>query len=184
MEYMRRLPQRTTLTSTVFGLLKYIDSTVFWGQLLLRAISVGKDGRHIVGVLNLEALGGVHLSEIRFWQRYGTDIPDLTIRFFGQRDAALQLLVEVKLNAEKGAGGDPHLDQLVRYARLAQKLSDGGLQTLILFLTVGDPMPDMFESVRLLSSEPGPAERIFGLQWADVHATCINARDSMVPSKD
>lgn len=60
---------------------------------------------------------------ILFWHPYGASIPDLTVRFSGHGLKDALILVEVKLNAGKGDSGDPELDQLIRYARVAERLA-------------------------------------------------------------
>jgi len=75
------------------------------------------------------------------------------------------LLIEVKLESDKGSAGDPDLDQLARYARLAQRFADEGTKSAVAYLTVGDPMPDIEESIAQLKGSHAAA-RIFGLQWA------------------
>ena len=110
--------------------------------------------------------------DINFWQKYDDAIPDLTVAFKRQGQVIVQVLFEVKLNAEKGDAGDPDLDQLVRYAKLAAKLSTIA-PTFLIFPTPGDPLPDIQETLDLLITEPNGAGRVFGLQWGDLHAACL-----------
>lgn len=166
------------LTSTVFGLLTYLDSVRFWGKLFLRAVKPGSGQERASGTLRLHDFGQVEAVETCFWERHGDAIPDLTIRFLRNRKPLLQLIIEVKLNAEKGDAGNPESDQLVRYAKIANALSTVATPALLFFLTRGDPLPDIKESIQLLCSERETAERIFGIQWGDVHEACVEAHDS------
>jgi hypothetical protein len=166
------------LTSTVFELLKYLEALDFWQRLTLRADTVTADGTRLRGKLTLHDFGPSDEVEIRFWERYGESIPDLTIRLIRRGIPVLQLLVEVKLKSEKGEAGDVDRDQLVRYAELAATLSTPDVPVLLLFLTQGDPLLDIKESLDLLASKVEPAGRIFGIQWADVHACCVEALNS------
>jgi hypothetical protein len=162
------------LTSTVFGLLKYVDGQSFWDNLFHRAVSVGANTEWTLGKLCVAGYGQSTAVEISFWQKYEDGVPDLTVRFIRDGKLLIRILIEVKLHAGKGEAGDEELDQLVRYARLAEKLSTKDAPTILLFLTPGDPVPDIQESVNLLQNKPSAASRIYGLQWGDVHAACLD----------
>lgn len=163
------------LTSAAFGLLKYVDSRGFWENVFRRAVCVGPTGERIPGRFRFTEYGRPEALDISFWQRYDDAIPDLTVCFNGHDHPLVRVLIEVKLNAEKGDAGDPDLDQLVRYAKLAARLSTTGTPTFLIFLTPSDPVPDIRETLDLLIKEPNAAARIFGLQWGDLHAACLEA---------
>lgn len=164
------------LTSAVFGLLKYVRPNVFWPDFVARATRVNTDG------LRVSLKDSLHIdfstydrAAVSFWKAYTDSIPDLTIQFVGREE--LILLIEVKFESDKGSAGDPDHDQLVRYVRLAQRLATKGIKSAVAYLTVGDPMPDIEESIMQLANSPA-AERLYGLQWGDVHDAAVVARNA------
>jgi hypothetical protein len=161
------------LTSAVFGLLKYVRPNIFWPDFVGRATRVHHDGMRVSlkDDLHIDFSNCDHAS-VFFWQAYAESIPDLTIRFVGKEQ--MILLIEVKLESDKGSAGDPDLDQLARYARLAQRFTDEGTKAAVAYLTVGDPMPDIEESIAQLKGSQA-AERIYGIQWGDVHDAALVA---------
>lgn len=180
----KRLPDahnhEDSLTSAVFGHLRYVAPAVFWDALFHRAVGLpdanGKERSLTDGV---QAAGGsfsTHTSlTAHFWSwhpKYGE--PDLILRFSGGVGPALIVLIEVKLGTFKSGVGVR--DQLVRYHHILNDLSAlvppfprGGPDDLryLVYLTPRESLDEVQDSV----SSPGGAAAapdLFRLRWQDV----------------
>src|ERR1700722_16299290 len=96
------LSSENYLTSAVFGLLKSVDSRGFWENVFRRAVCVGPSGERIPSRFRFTEYGRHEALDISFWQRYDNAIPDLTVCFNGHNCPLIRVLIEVKLDAEKG----------------------------------------------------------------------------------
>lgn len=131
-----------SLTSAVFGHLRYVPPDVFWPELFAAA------------GLNLPA-GATHL-DVQFWPRTEYGEPDLILTFKYPNSPALVVVIEVKLWS--GKSGTCEHDQLIRYLR-------GVPDALLLYLTPADPFVEIADSLQSSRRELGDEHRLFGLRW-------------------
>src|SRR2546427_3442375 len=105
------------LTSTVFGILKFIPPPLFWPGALQRALRA--DGTSLADLIAHEWAPVdtfTHLR-VRFWPRHHElGEPDLLAAFHTDAGPRVCLIFEVKLDSGKSSSGEQ--DQLIRYLRL------------------------------------------------------------------
>ena len=176
------------LTSAVFGHLRNIPPSLFWPQLLLRALNSSKRSVSLHSQLgeagiDLRQYSNLSVSFWRYFKGYGE--PDLVIRFSGGNQRLLVLIVEVKLDSGKSGRGED--DQLKRYLELLNDRSAFATspqpettQAYLVYLTRNFSKMEMEESVEyaIKAGVSDAAEKLFGLQWQDVlDCAAANAHD-------
>jgi hypothetical protein len=164
-----------SLTSTVFGHLRYVPPSLFWGSLIARARGLpSSDGREENLAHRLDrdgaSLGRYESLAVHAWPFHSTwGEPDLILAFSGPGLMPLAVLVEAKLWAEKSGTGER--DQLVRYLRLLDDLPALGVPhaalRYLVYLTPRDSLAEVTESAALMT-DAADAGRLFRLQWQDV----------------
>jgi hypothetical protein len=167
------------LTSTVFGLLRYLPLADGLLAVLRSARPVRVVGEKVViqpadAWLDLERVAKVEIDFWPYWPRYGE--PDVLLTLWAADGSAVaSVVIEAKLHAQKsGRASDDELaddapdpDQLVRYWQGLQsgKAVQVGTETSVIYLTRhgAAPAEELAESVRR-----APAMRLAWLSWRDV----------------
>ena len=161
-----------SLTSDVFGHLRYLPPGVFWPELFANARDATEYERDLRKVLEDDpnfSLEQCTRLEIEFWPYYdGIGEPDMKLTFRDHEDRPrCTIFAEVKFHAEKSGTDDD--DQLARYMKL-----------------VTDPPPDLAPYVCLIYLTPRESrhaingtigskphleafrDKLFRLRWQDV----------------
>lgn len=174
-----RLSERRedVLTSTVFGLLRYVRDEEGLLPLLrlARRVELGERG------VTAEAQGWLPVErwkrcDVHFWPRYGEyGEPDLRVEVFGESNVPQAVLfIEAKyLSAKSGVAGEgetyepslPDGDQLVKYSQVLDAESAKGVFTAVIYLTAhaAPPIEELAASV-----ERRRDARFGWLSWRDV----------------
>jgi len=164
------------LTSAVFGLLQYVPPSIFWPEVLARAVSC--EGKPFVE--RCKELG-VRITEfdkvdVHFWpvhQKFGE--PDLLIVFSGGSQLPLCFVIEAKLWASKSDGEQQ--DQLNRYLHalkdsewLGEVTGFGGPVALLglIYLTPRAAWLELYDSIDHAPEYLVAESRMFLLQWQDI----------------
>ncbi len=183
------------LTSTVFGLLRYLPPEDGLLPLLRRARFVTIEGGAVSVVESRDWLGDRPLlpRAPEFWPRWGRyGEPDLLLVLQDEHDvAARAILIEAKLYSPKsGSAGEddssvanpevPDPDQLVRYW---QGLSTryAGVERTIIYLT-SHGVPPAAELVESLRREP--SMRLAWLSWRDIWRIADQAAKNSLAAQD
>lgn len=169
------------LTSAVLGLLQYVPVHPFWEMLFRRARNLA--GRSFVDVY--PDFSSADQLDFVFWpnhEDYGE--PDLLAYARVGEKRALAFIIEVKLWSGKSSTGPD--DQLARYLKtlddrtwLEEKrpsfLSDHEVKVAgLIYLTVSPGEQDLRDSIKVAASScPDAEDRLFALQWHDVHKTAM-----------
>ena len=185
------------LTSTVFGLLRYIDWACGVGAIVQRARVASLCGgaailRSDPGWLGVEAVSG----RVMLWPPAGPfGQPDVFVTLLDRHGAATaEVIFEVKLFSGKSsvAGADVDVattrpadvdpDQLVRYWQWLASRSKASTSVIkaLVYLTAHaiPPLDDLSESLHR-----APAMRLAWLSWRDVWMVAQACRDSL-PAED
>lgn len=169
------------LTSAVFGHLRYIPPKDFWGRLLSLAHGLAeRQPRNSLDDFIRQTGHGVSEYEslkVHFWPKHRRrGEPDLLLSFEGPGLRPMTLVIEVKLWAGKGGGGE---DQLVRYLQILDELEEfPGLDLpddslgALLYLTPHESLTEVLESLKLSRNPSKDRARIFRLQWQDFIRAC------------
>ena len=158
------------LTSAVFGHLRYIPPAVFWPELFAAALAVDK--RPLSQFL---PAGGTHLN-VQFWPRTECgDEPDLILTLTYPDGTTAELVIEVKLWS--GKSGTDERDQLIRYLR-------GVPNAVLIYLTPGNPMAEIADSLGTTIARPGDAHRLFGLRWQSLQDIARQSAATAPPPYD
>jgi hypothetical protein len=184
------------LTSTVFGLLRYLTPADGLLAILQRARPVRVENGTIVtrsdpNWLELDPVADISVEFWPYWPGYGEPDVLLTLRDRAAQPLSL-VLIEAKLHSSKsGRAGvddeptdegaaDP--DQLVRYWRGLQVLPGfPSVPRCIVYLTKhgAAPAEELTESVRR-----APGIRLAWLSWRDVWAVADSAPRTNLPAAD
>ena len=164
------------LTSCVFGHLRYLPPSVFWGEFFANAKSVPVDGvsNTLIEALEkqqirIESYSTLHVV---FWPthpKFGE--PDLALVWSGEGKRPLVLFIEAKLWAEKSGTGEN--DQLARYLSATHDLSSFRPQlpesaaVAVLYITPRESLAEIVETAALYG-QPHVREMLFRVQWQDV----------------
>lgn len=187
------------LTSTVFGLLRYLPISEgllpFLGH--ARPVRTGPVGAHVrtePGWIDFE---GVTQAELRFWPSFkGFGEPDVLIRLRSADRVIHLVLIEAKLFSPKSSKADaddgalavedkPDRDQLVRYWQglRRQQEVDAGAECSLIYLT-SHSMPPLAELRESVSRESGM--RLAWMSWRDAwfvsHQLALSTRSP--PAED
>lgn len=170
------------LSSEIFGHLRYLPPSIFWGDFLSCARGLAANGAEQTLTDYLAASASVRVSDysslrVRFWPRHRLHgVPDLALCFEGPGLPAFVILIEAKLWADKsGTDGD---DQLVRYLKILDDLAALDLEirneectppsAVLLYLTPRDSLAEIRESARLWGTEHAGCARVYRAQWQDI----------------
>lgn len=185
------------LTSTAFGLLRYLSFAKGIGALLARARTARMEGERFkldVGPPRWLESGAFERADVEFWPRLGDGRePDLRLALAGRKQpAAHTVLIEVKLYSAKSqreghsglpddADSDPpalEKDQLAGYwaEQLKQQADPKDLTIIYLTRHATPPVRELEESLR-------PGMDLAWLSWFDVWAVARAAQDDL-PAKD
>lgn len=164
------------LTSSVFGLLKYVPPNIFWPVVLHCAKSCKGNSfleRCRQMGADIESYERVYLH---FWpvhSRFGE--PDVLLVFSGGEQPLLCFVIEAKLWSNKS--GREHEDQLNRYlvalndsewlSRLTGFRGPFALPGLI-YLTARATWLDLYDSIEHSSDRKAAESSLFHLQWQDI----------------
>ncbi len=187
------------LTSTAFGLLRYLPPGRGLIQLLRRArvVTQAADDIYIEQSPTWLRLDDNADIEVEFWPSLGeSGQPDLRLTLTGTQNQREVILIEVKLHSGKSQlvrdddlvddkeleedGGvdlpiDP--DQLIRYYRAQEHGTDGRVSLIYLTAHTVPPREDLLASLR-------PGMRLAWLSWTDVWAVAHDARDQSLAAAD
>jgi hypothetical protein len=179
------------LTSTVFGLLRYLPFEVG----VLRVLSSAMPVAMLNGALHVEhdddaaarwlGLTSVSSCQLSFWPSFGPHgEPDLLVTLFDRAGRPTHLLViEAKLYSPKsGEAGDddaglaqdvPDPDQLVKYWQglRGSRLADADVPRTLLYLTSHPAAPSEELAATLARA---PSMRLGWLSWRDVWRVAAN----------
>lgn len=158
-----------SLTSAVFGHLRYVPPAVFWPALFAAARTT--DGRPLCHVLP----AGATALEVQFWPRTSFGEPDLKLTLRHPDGTTAVVVIEVKLWAGKSGAGDR--DQLIRYLR-------GVPDAVLIYLTPGDPFAEIADSSRSPIRLPGDEHRLFGLRWQTLQDIARQSAHTAPPPAD
>ena len=164
------------LTSTVFGVLRYLPPSIFWVDFLAKARS-GRGTTFLdrCGQLGVD-IGGYSKVDIYPW-RTCEDLgePDLVVVFSGNGITPLCFLIESKLSSGKSWKGDE--DQLTRYLRILQNArwlakTTGIRGTMIrpglVYLCARAAWSDIVESIDAAPDRAAAEQALFLVQWQDL----------------
>lgn len=155
------------LTSTVFGLLKYIVDKGVLLKILENAKTLSN--KSFQDSINVNLID--YTTEILFWQRIpGYGEPDLIIRFKNNKKPELILCIEVKYYSSKSGEGDD--DQLRRYFEGLDFTSSikNSIFLGVIYLTKY-PSKDELESSLFYMKKHNIADsenKLFQLRWYEV----------------
>jgi hypothetical protein len=183
------------LTSTVFGLLRYIPNEDGLLPLLRRArfVTVSSGGISVAERPDWLGEGPVIPKEPEFWPRWGRyGEPDLLLVCEDEHGRPVRaILVEAKLYSGKsGSAGEddasladpevPDPDQLVRYWQ-GLAMRHGGAERTIIYLTShgAPPTPELVESLRR-----EPSMHLAWLSWRDVWRIADGAAKRSLAARD
>lgn len=186
------------LTSTVFGLLRYLPLREGLLSLLGRArpVRAGGDGIEAPPHDGWIDVSGVTRAELSFWPSFGPfGEPDLLIHLWDGERLLHAVLIEAKLHSPKsGAAGEsaedateedvPHPDQLVRYWRglqLRPEVTGVGCSLVYMTSRSMPPLKELHESI-----VHSPEMRLAWLHWGDAWAVAHRVATSgdCLPAQD
>lgn len=176
------------LTSAVFGHLRYIPPSIFWGNLLGRARGMQECTSLADAVRSRGACVDEYTRlETHFWPRHlSLGEPDLILHFSGEGLPSLFVLIEVKLWSGKSGFGEK--DQLARYVRLLDELETLGFKVekddvkLLVYLTPRESSVELEESLRAITESESARNRMFRLQWQDIAETARQSAAKPLPN--
>ncbi len=157
-----------SLTSAVFGHLRYLPPDVFWPTLFTKAHDATQDERTLTDALKENGLSLEQCAklEIEFWPYHkAIGEPDMILKF---RDDAgrplLTIVVEVKFHAEQSG------DQLARYMELVTKPPNGirPEYVCLIYLTPRESLNEINETIKSDQRLKQFRDKMFRLQWQDV----------------
>ena len=167
------------LTSTAFGLLKYVPPSVFWTTILNRAKSRSgtsfTDKCEQCGV-RIDAYDKITLHFWPYHEKHGQ--PDILIVLHGGRQLPLFFIIEVKLWSQKSGKGPS--DQLYRYLqalddfhwlRGISQLGEPFLSSGVIYLTPRVAWDEIDESIECAGNPQRARNDLFNLHWQDVSET-------------
>jgi hypothetical protein len=183
-ELRGKMPEDSTdnkdlLTSTAFGLLKYLSPSVFWSVILNSAKS--RSGTPFIDKcdqygLRIDAYDKITLH---FWpnhQKYGQ--PDILLVLHGGTQSPLFFIIEVKLWSQKSEKGPD--DQLCRYLYALNDfqwlvgishLDQPFLLPGVIYLTPRVAWNEIDESIKCAGNPQLAKNDLFSLTWQDVAET-------------
>ncbi len=160
-----------SLTSAVFGHLRYLPPGVFWPRLFDKVRDATKDKRTLASVLaNSDNFSLTQCAKLKiaFWPAdCGKDIgePDIILTFCNRDDLPLlTIVVEVKFHAEQSG------DQLARYMKLVKNppASYKADYVCLIYLTPRESLHEINKTIRADKKLEKFRDRMFRLQWQDV----------------
>ena len=178
---------RTTLTSSVFGHLRYVQPSVFWEGFLACAWGLPAKGgeQTLVEVAaNMECrISCYSRLRIVFWPRHPSlGTPDLLLCFTGPKRRPFVLIIEAKLWASKSGTGEH--DQLGRYldilddlGEIVPSLSKDELHnafSALLYITPRESISELLETAALRPVGNQTSLRLFRAQWQDIIVAASN----------
>ncbi len=164
------------LTSTVFGILKYLPLSVFWETFLTRARSatdISFVDRCAESGVNLHAYADVTIHPWPVCEGLGE--PDLVIILSGRGQSPVCFIIEAKLWSGKSGTGEE--DQLVRYLRILENESwlsrvagirESCVRPGVIYLCARAAWADIRGSIEAAPNPRSAEQSLFLVQWQDV----------------
>ncbi len=156
-----------SLTSALFGHLRYLRPGVFWTDLFAKTIDATDDERTLKDVLNDDAnnvLKQCTNLKIDFWPNYEiVGEPDMILQFCNHANRALlTIVVEVKFHS--GESGN----QLARYMKLVTNPTRDARADYLIYLTPRESLNEINEAISADQDLEKFRHKLFRLQWQDV----------------
>ncbi len=157
-----------SLTSAVFGHLRYLPPGVFWPALFANARDATEAEHSLSNVLednNNVSLKQCTKLEIEFWPYHeGIGEPDMILTFLDHENRPrLTIVVEVKFHSEKSGTGDD--DQLARYMELVTNPRDQAAYVCLIYLTPRESLNEINDTIASHPHLGKCRDRIFQLRW-------------------
>ena len=164
-----------SLTSAVFGHLRYLPPGVFWPKLFGKAVNAARDKQNLSDVLK-ERLKQCTKMEIVFWEYYEViGEPDMILKFYDHKNQTLiTIVVEVKFHS--GESGN----QLARYMKLVTNPPHGDKADYLIYLTPRESLYEINETISSHQCLENVRDRMFCLQWQDVLEVAEGEADPQV----
>jgi len=171
------------LTSSVFGLLKYITKP----SILIHILSYAKTlmGKSLLDCIDFDL--HLYTPEFMFWEQLGTHgEPDLIIKFKRPGHLNLILCVEVKYYSSKSGEGDN--DQLKRYFEGTMEFASLSKSTFlgVIYLTKYPSRIDVSKSLEYINEKgmTDAEDKLFQMKWFEIAAAIKEQDLTSVPTAE